>query len=380
MMKKKKILVLIESLSGGGVEKVLSTVVRYINQEYCNIMVCVLSGGGVYEKDIAGHVDIHVVLKNEASYKGLWKIWYKFMYYLVYYWLPSWLVYMLFIPKGNDVEVAFVEGYATKLLAASNNKRAKKIAWVHADLISQPWTLQKGVFKDIEDERRTYRKYDKIVCVSKSVEKVMNEEYGLTSTVTIYNPVDTLNIIRKGKECSSFNVDYTRFNIVSVGRMAQEKGYDILLPIIQRVTQTCPNVHLWLIGTGAEETALKKQTADLGIEGNVTFTGFLNNPYSLMSKMDLFVCSSRAEGFSLVIAESMVLGVPVISTSCSGPKELIGCNEYGILCNTYEELEREILNAVKIRTVHKGVPPIVDINETMKKVSELLGLKVAITM
>ena len=100
MMKKKKILVLIESLSGGGAEKVLSTVVRYINQEYCNIMVCVLSGGGVYEKDIAGHVDIHVVLKNEASYKGLWKIWYKFMYYLVYCWLPSWLVYMLFIPRG----------------------------------------------------------------------------------------------------------------------------------------------------------------------------------------------------------------------------------------------------------------------------------------
>ena len=370
---KKNILFLIESLDGGGAEKVLSTMMCYIDKKKYNVMVLAISGGGVYENSISSNVNYRCVLSRNVANRGVRGFLYKLKSKLIYDWLPMRIVYYLIIPKGYDVEVAFVEGFATKLLAASCNRLAKKIAWVHVDLVQRPWTLTSGVYDSLKEERWAYEKYDNVVCVSKSVERVMRESYKLTSTLTIYNPIDVLAIKQKGCEFSPFKVDNTKFNIVSVGRMAWEKGYDVLLPIIQKVKQTYPNVHLWLIGTGVEEMSVKKLTADLNIEKNVTFTGFLKNPYSLMSKMDLFVCSSRAEGFSLVIAESMALGVPVISTNCSGPNELIGRNEYGVLCDTYDELEREILKAIKVRPVHKGVPPIVDINETMNRIYELLG-------
>ena len=91
-----------------------------------------------------------------------------------------------------------------------------------------------------------------------------------------------------------------------------------------------------------------------------------------MSKMDLFVCSSLAEGFSLVIAESLILGVPVISMNCSGPKELLGNNESGILCDTYEQLAGVIEDVVVGKKMPCVVPPMVDLQNTMTKIHSLL--------
>ncbi len=60
--------------------------------------------------------------------------------------------------------------------------------------------------------------------------------------------------------------------------------------------------------------------------------GFLPNPYEIMSQSDIFICSSRSEGFSLVIAEAMILGIPIMTTNCAGPYELIEGGKYGLLC------------------------------------------------
>ena len=81
---------------------------------------------------------------------------------------------------------------------------------------------------------------------------------------------------------------------------------------------------------------------------NIKLLGFKENPYKYINQDDLFVCSSKNEGFSLVIAEVMILGLPVISTNCSGPNELLNFGEYGFMVeNTedalYEGL-KEILN------------------------------------
>lgn len=370
---KKNILFLIESLDGGGAEKVLSTMMCYINKKKYKVMVLAISGGGVYENSISSIVNYRCVLSRNVANRGVRGFLYKLKSKLIYDWLPMRIVYYWIIPKGYDVEVAFVEGFATKVLAASSNKQAKKFAWVHVDLIQRPWTIQNGIFKNVGDERRAYLNYDKVVCVSKSVEKVMKDNYGLSSTITIYNPLDVLSIKQRGKEKSSYVVDHSKFNIVSVGRLAKEKGYDLLLPIIKNVKDVHPDVHLWLIGMGVEENSLKRQAADLGIEDNVTFTGFLKNPYSLMSQMDLFVCSSRAEGFSLVIAEAMILGLPVVSTNCSGPNELLCGGKYGILCETYAELEKSLIAVAGGAEIPTGIPPIINIDETMKAIYELFG-------
>lgn len=369
---KKRILFLIESLGGGGAEKVLSTLVQHIDKTQFDVSVCAISGGGKYDEIVASHVNLIRIFEDSEDYSGIRKLWYILKYNLIYKFLPAWLVYALFVPKGYDVEVAFVEGFATKVIATSSNKNAKKIAWVHVDLIQRPWPIEHGVFKNLKEEQTAYNKYDKVVCVSRSVDDIMRKAYGLKNTLTIYNPLDRESIISLGEQQSSFEIDKSNYNIVSVGRYTKQKGYDLLLPVIAKVRVAHPNVHLWLIGEGAERTALEQQAAELGIAEHVTFTGFLKNPYALMSKMDLFVCSSRAEGFSLVIAESLILGVPVISMNCSGPNELIGKNECGVLCDTYEQLEAEITKVVEGGEIPCQVPVMVDLGRTMNEINKLL--------
>ena len=85
--------------------------------------------------------------------------------------------------------------------------------------------------------------------------------------------------------------------------------------------------------------------------------GFKKNPYKYLKKADCFVCSSRSEGFSLVIAEAMMLGIPVISTYCSGPNELLEEGKYGLLVdNNEEDLYRGIKSIIedeKLRMYYK---------------------------
>jgi len=346
-MSKRKILFFIESLGGGGAEKVLSTIVRHIDTQRFEVTVCVVTAGGKYDEEVASHVRIHSLLKSPKEYHGIGRLWYWIKYHLIYHWLPAWIVYKLFIPKGNDVEVAFVEGFVTKLMASSTNKQSKKIAWVHCDLKNQPWPIALGIYSGMEEERSAYEKYDVVVCVSKLVENVMKQHYGLSNTKTIYNPIDEERVLSLAKETSEWYIDTSKFNLISVGRLEKVKGYDELIAVIKDVRNEGVDAHLWLVGEGTEEEKLKNFAKQAGVEKHITFTGFLINPYSLMSKMNLFVCSSRAEGFSLVIAEAMLLGLPVISMNCAGPRELIGDNRNGILCDSYEELGAEIIRKAK---------------------------------
>ena len=167
------------------------------------------------------------------------------------------------------------------------------------------------------------------------------------------------------------NVDTTKFNVISVGRLERVKGFDMLIPIIRNVRENGVNVHLWIVGEGTEEKALKQLVLENGLGNDVTFTGFMKNPYALMSKMNLFVCSSRAEGFSLVLAEAMLLGLPVVSMNCAGPRELIRLCGGGNLCDSFEGLEQEITTRVGGDYVKKDVRTPFDVHSIIPQIEIL---------
>ena len=117
------------------------------------------------------------------------------------------------------------------------------------------------------------------------------------------------------------------------------------------------------------------------IKNDVHLMGFLKNPYSLMAKMDLFVCSSLAEGYSLVNAEAMTIGLPVISTDCAGPKELLGNGKYGMLVeNNLDALYKglfqvinspTLLEELKLKSLEKR--KILGIKDTMNQIEQLFN-------
>ena len=334
----KRILFFIESLGGGGAERVLVTILKHFDYEKYNVTLMTLVDGGVLKEEIMG-IPIHYETIIRPSTKPWLILWNKIKYKLIYQWLPVKIVNNWIVPQSDvDIYVAFTEGFATKLISYSPRK---KLAWVHIDLKSYPWTLHARIYRNLQDEIKTYYKYNRVICVSKSVEGVMRDFYMLSNTSTIYNPIDVEEICRKAESPTDLMVS-SAYNIVSVGRLVRQKGYDKLIPIVAKLRQEGYNNNLYIIGEGSERNNLEQLISDYNLCGNVNLLGFIKNPFTLLKKMDLFVCSSRAEGFSLVIAEAMTLGLPVVSMDCAGPNELLDGGKYGLLCSDYEQLYKEV--------------------------------------
>ena len=340
---KRKVLFVIESLAGGGAEKVLSVLIKHFDYNKYEVTVCPIVNEGIYCEDVRKQVTHY---KPIISYKGssLSRLWNRIKYKLVYSYLPLSWVYKWFVPQGHDVEIAFCEGFLTKLLSHANSK-AKKIAWVHTDLKDNPWPIKSGIYQDLEEERNAYRNFHRIVCVSQSAHQSFCDLYGFEDkTITICNPIDVNDIWSKvgHKKCEEGTV-----RLISVGRLVPQKGYDRLLKVVKRLHDNGYLVDLLILGEGSERETLEKYVESHDMQSYVALPGFSENPYQEMSESDLFVCSSRAEGFSLVIAEAMVLGIPVVSTYCSGPNELLQEGKFGMLVENSEEgLYAGLVNAL----------------------------------
>ena len=340
----KKVLIFIESLAGGGAEKALVNLVKALDKEKYDITVMTVTDGGVYQKDIASVCKYQSFLSVDNYRKGgLTKLlfWLNTKYI---YNAPAEKVYRRFIKEQYDVEIAFVEGFATKLISSSNNNESKKIAWVHIDVINNPYADKS--YKTLNEQKEAYRKFDKVVCVSDTVRTSFETKYGCSNTEVIHNLLDFDEIINLSKE----NIDHSvnkRIQLVTVGRLAEQKGYIRLLDVLSSIHKDGLDFSLWIIGDGPQRHDLEELITKFGLGEKVILLGFQSNPYKYVAKADAFVCSSYAEGFSTAATESLALGIPVFTVECSGMKELFGGYKCGeIVENTDDALYDMLYKAV----------------------------------
>lgn len=317
-----KILFFIESLKGGGAEKVLKNLVNAMDTEKFDITVATL-----FKEDIDGE------LKDGIKYKYCYKKQTSFANVLMRAEAAAGVTYRLHLKGDYDVEVAYLECGATKIIADSTNKKAKKIAWVHCDLSKKAENYEAFV----NDTKKYYEKYDKIVCVSEDVRNAFIKGYGdKFETLTLYNCYDDENILEKSKEPISENLDKDGKICVAVGRLVKQKGFDRLLKAHKRLTDSGIHHKLWILGEGEERENLEKYINENNLADTVTLFGFTSNPYKYINAADITVCSSEFEGFSTVVVESLILGTPVVTTDCAGMNEILGDNEYGIVTENSE--------------------------------------------
>jgi glycosyltransferase involved in cell wall biosynthesis len=117
----------------------------------------------------------------------------------------------------------------------------------------------------------------------------------------------------------------------AVGRLTEQKGYDILLQSTVTVLQEYPTVYFLIVGGGKLEDTLRRQTHQLSVSERVLLTGPRNDVEELFAIMDVFVNSSLWEGLPTTLLESMVAGVPIVATNVSGSVELIQHEISGLL-------------------------------------------------
>lgn len=311
-----KILFFIDELTGGGAEKVLRTLVNNMDQEKFEITVHTLNAADPSEYLVPG-IRYRAINRCKTSWgKKLVSYWIRLCAEL------KWL-YPLYIKDDYDIEVAYLECGPTKIIAGSTNKKARKIAWVHCDLAKK-----EGIAEQADKMRKYYNAFDKVVCVSENVKESFIRMFGMKpETMVLHNVNDETDILTKAV---AFEVPRSlETELVAVGRLTNQKGFDRLLDACALLKRDGYSFYLRILGEGPERQNLEHQIKAYQLEDYVQLLGFQENPYPYIKAADIVVCSSRYEGLSTVVTESLILGKPVVTTPCTGMDELLGNSEYG---------------------------------------------------
>ena len=342
-------------MAAGGAEKILHIIISNINKEKFDVSVCSLHEPGNYE-DWPEGVKYYSIFKHKykTTLGRLLNLVGNKIKLLIYDKLPASIFYRCFVRGVYNTEIAFIEGYATRVVGGSTNPKSKRLAWLHTDMYNNHWSTI--AFRNNDEERAIYGNFDRIIGVSKSVANSISKLYSeINDAKVFYNPIDE-RIIQKNANCIiSLPGNKDAFKLISVGRLVPEKGYDRLIPLIKELNNIGCNTQLYIIGDGNERTTLEQIVHEHTLEDKVFLLGFKENPYPYMKMCDAFVSSSRVEGFSTVVAEALILGLPVVTTDCAGMKELLGDNsEYGIIVkNDTESLKKGLISILNPTTLSK---------------------------
>lgn len=322
-----KILFMIHDLSVGGAEKVLVNLLNNMDCDKFDITLIALFGGGVNEQ----------YLKEHIRYRYIFRKMFPGNSHLMKLFSPEFL-HRRFVKEEYDIEVSYLEGPTSRIISGCKNKNTKLISWIHTELHTKGCAARS--FRNYEESKKCYERYDQVVGVSEYVKSDFTSIYPtITGVQVLFNTNETSQILSQKEENVEKNIfNCEEFKIVGVGKIIANKGFDRMARILKRLRGEGYPVHWYALGTGNEQKNIEKYLCENNLEEYFTFLGYQTNPYKYMSKSDLFVCASYAEGFSTATTEALIVGIPVCTVNVSGMKEILGNNnEFGIVTDNSEE-------------------------------------------
>ena len=322
----KNILIIHETLAGGGAERVLIEYLKNFDYTKYNVTLLLIKNDCLphYRDAIPKQVKVLFVTQRKRFIKGETHLfrwgWHDFIEKRQ----------LKKLPLGNyDVIISFTAGSTLKYHSHLVEKATRNITWVHIDFEKNHWT--KVFFKSKSHENELYNRMTDIVFVAETAKTALNRVFQINDSIhqkVIYNPIDRDDILSKSSE---FNVNKAKFTVIGVGRLVNPKRFDRFIDVAKILIDKNMDMEFWILGTGDLETSLKEKVKNLNLADHIFFKGFVDNPYPSMKSADVFLLTSDTEAYPTVVCESLVLGTPVITTEVSGAKELLGESEFGII-------------------------------------------------
>ncbi len=227
-----------------------------------------------------------------------------------------------------DLAVAYLEGGSTYFVADFVQAR-KKAAFVHIDY------EKAGYNKKLDLD--TYSKIDRIFSVSKEAGDSFCHVYPEYSKkcYLFRNIIDTDWILEQSQiklpGADPFVKSTAQYKILTIGRLAYQKAYDIAIPALRLLRDEGLDIDWFVLGEGPLEGELRGQIAKEKLTGHFVLLGSKANPYPYCRLASLYVHATRFEGKSIAIEEAQVLGKAIIASDCTGNREQIVHDTSGLL-------------------------------------------------
>lgn len=243
------------------------------------------------------------------------------------------------LDNDYDVAVAYQQGMITYYVAEKVKAR-KKIAWINSQLGAHG--------HDVRFSRRFYDMYDHVVAVCEEQRRVLIDAgyVNPSAITTIYDIVDEDEIRRKAMEECDIDKSHD-WTFVTVARLAPEKNLALAIEAAHILKDRGVDFAWYIVGEGATENALRQKIGELGLTACVVLAGSQKNPYKYMKAADVYVQTSRSEGFGMTIAEARILGRPVVSTNFPMVHDQVKDGENGLIADmTAESVADKIMHLI----------------------------------
>ncbi|RKD23174.1 glycosyl transferase [Ammoniphilus oxalaticus] len=210
-------------------------------------------------------------------------------------------------PKEYDIAIAYAQGVPT-FYVAEKVKAKKKFAWVN---VSYRLKDEDKIF-----QRKFYDEFNGIVAVSESTKEILTETFPYYSDkidviYDINNPEFIANMAKLG---NGYDDGFDGLKILTIGRFNYQKGYDIALEACKKLKEQGIQFRWYVLGKGPMEEEIKASIEEKGLSDHFILLGIKSNPYPYIVNSDIYVQTSRFEGFGLAIAEARMLNVPIVTT------------------------------------------------------------------
>lgn len=307
-MRRRRVLFTLTDLHAGGAQRVVLTLLRHLPRDEFDLGVALVRREGAFLAEVPQDVPVHDLGARRVRQAGpaivrLARRERPDVLFSTLSYLNNYVLLLRpFLPRTTRIVVR-------EAIAVSAAIRTWQMPWL--------WPL---LF------RLLYRRADSIVCQCRFMGDDLVRSFGVPREKirTIYNPVD----VHRARASSQLGDDPfaglgTGPHVVAAGRIAWQKGFDLLLDAVPALLARFPDAHLWILGE--ETSASGKILEDLRArcrrqqtEAHVHFEGLQSNPYRYFGRADLFVLSSRYEGLPNVLLEALASGCPTLALDRPG--------------------------------------------------------------
>lgn len=322
-----KIFLLINTLSHGGTEQIISTLSNFLSKDF-DIQVFTLSNGGKIFYDVnKPAIPLYNGAADAAKIKKL---------------ITAFLRYVRIVRREKP-DIVLSSHPETNCL----NLLTYKLLGVKSIISIHEYPYKQFPVRRIVAKLSRFLG-NRVVVVSEGLKELLCSEFSVSpkKITVIHNPVEVDRFLSQQSVPSSLHFEHNSHDaffktdkpvLINIGNLSHVKGQWHLIRVFRELQKTVPS-RLVICGNGDTLPYLQQMAETYQLLNDILFTGTIDDVEPYLKSSDVFVLSSLSEGFGIVLVEALACGCPIVASDCPyGPREILENGKYGMLCSPQTE-------------------------------------------